>query len=73
MSRLGSIAAVLRLRSSSRVSALIAACDRRLGVDEDLRIAVDRCLERLRRGLVPVALIHRESYPGAVFRTGPSP
>jgi putative transposase len=73
MARLGSIAAVLRLRSSSRVSALIAACDRRLGKDEDLRIAVDRCLDLLRRDLVPVALRHRESYPGAVFHAGPAP
>ena len=55
MSRLGSIAAVLRLRSTSRVSALIAECDRDLGGDPMLRIAIDRCLELLRRDLDPIA------------------
>jgi hypothetical protein len=64
MSRLGSIAAVLRLRSASRVSALIAECDRDLGHHATLQTAVDRCLDLLRRDLVPAPLSHREFYPG---------
>ena len=63
MSRLGSIATILRLRSTSRVSALIAQCDRELQSDIHLRIAVDRCLDLLRRKLERVPVMHRESYP----------
>lgn len=70
MSRLGSIAATLRLRSTSRVSTLITTCDRDLLRDPTLRIAVDRCLERLRRDLVRVPTIHRESYPIVALHTG---
>ena len=70
MSRLGSIAAVLRLRSTSRVSALITACDRDLRHDPMLRIAVDRCLDLLRRELVRVPTIHRESYPAVALHPG---
>jgi hypothetical protein len=70
MSRLGSIAAVLRLRSTSRVSALITTCDRDLRSDPMLRIAVDRCLDLLRRDLVRIPTIHRESYPAVALHTG---
>jgi hypothetical protein len=70
MARLGSIAAVLRLRSTSRVSALITECDQELGKDRNLRIAVDRCLDLLRRGLVPVPALHRQSYPAATLHAG---
>jgi hypothetical protein len=69
MARLAAIAAVLRLRSPSRVSALIAACDHDLGDDRNLRIAVDRCVALLRRGLVPVSTLHRQSYPAAALHT----
>lgn len=69
MTRLAAIAAVLRLRSPSRVSALIAACDHDLGDDRNLRIAVDRCVDLLRRGLVPVSTLHRQSYPAAALHT----
>jgi putative transposase len=64
MSRLGKIAAVLRLRSTSRVSSLIRSCDRELDKDRALRIAVDRCLDLLRTGLPVVSIQHLESYPG---------
>ena len=70
MARLGSIAAVLRLRSTSRVSALIATCDRDLGKDPMLRIAVDRCIDLLRRELVRVPAMHRESYPAITLHPG---
>ncbi len=63
MSRLSALAAVLRLRSTSRVSALIAECDRDLARDPMLRIAIDHCVDILRRDLVRVPTIHRESYP----------
>jgi hypothetical protein len=69
MSRLGSIAVVLRLRSASRVSALIAECDRDLGLDATLQMKVDRCLDLLRRDLVPVPVSHREFYPGTPSHT----
>jgi putative transposase len=70
MARLGSIAAVLRLRSTSRVSALIAECDRDLGRDQNLRIAEDRCVDLLRRDLRRVPVLHRESYPAAALHAG---
>lgn len=64
MSRLGEIATVLRLRSTSRVAALIAACDRDLNRDRSLRIAVDRCIDLLRSDLELLPVFHREMYPG---------
>ena len=70
MARLGSIAAVLRLRSTSRVSALIVECDHELGKDRNLRIAVDRCIDLLRRDLVTVPALHRQSYPAAALHAG---
>ena len=65
MARLGAIGTVLRLRSTSRVSALIAECDRDLGQPEQkhLRIAIDRCLDLLRRERKPVMPQFREFYP----------
>ncbi len=71
MCRLGSIAAVLRLRSTSRVSALIADCDRELSRDRNLRIAVDRCVDLLRRELKLLPALHREFYPAASLRASP--
>jgi putative transposase len=47
-SRLRSIAATLRLRSSGYVSDLIAACERELARDGLLRSILDRCLALLR-------------------------
>ena len=64
MSRLGGIATVLRLRSTSRVSALIAQCERQLSAEPLLRVAIDRCLDLLRKELVPAPIIHQQSYPG---------
>jgi REP-associated tyrosine transposase len=43
------IAAGLRLRSASHVSALVRTCDRHLREQERLRDAVDRCVATLRR------------------------
>jgi hypothetical protein len=74
MSRLGGIGAGLRLRSTSRVSELIAECDRDLNQKEHkhLRIAIDRCLDLLRRDLKPVVARHHELYPAASrFATAP--
>ena len=50
MRRLSGIAETLGLRSTSRVSAMIAECDRDLKEDALLHEAVDRCLDLLRRG-----------------------
>jgi putative transposase len=47
-SRLRSIAATLRLRSSGHISSLVAACERELARDGVLRSIVDRCLGLLR-------------------------
>ena len=43
------ISAALRLRSSSRVTRLVADCDERLTSDVALRAEVDRCIATLRR------------------------
>jgi putative transposase len=67
MARLGAIGTVLRLRSTSRVSCLIAECDRELERDPLLRIAIDRCIDLLRINLVRVPIVHRESYPGTAL------
>jgi hypothetical protein len=63
--RLGGIGTVLRLRSTSRASELIAECDRDVDRPEHkhLRIAIDRCLDLLRRDMKPVRTVHREFYP----------
>jgi len=50
VSRLCGIAEALRLRSTSRVSAMIAECERELGKDPGLLEKLDRCREILRRG-----------------------
>jgi REP element-mobilizing transposase RayT len=50
MEQLCGIAAALQLRSTSRVSAMIAECDRELGKDADLLVKFDRCVDLLRRG-----------------------
>jgi putative transposase len=65
--RLGGIGTVLRLRSTSRVSELIAECDREVDRKENkqLRIAIDRCLDLLRREMKPVMPRFRECYPSA--------
>jgi putative transposase len=68
MRRLGSIASALRLRSTSRVSTMIAQCDRDLSGDVQLRDIVDRCLELLRRSRVQIPTIHLESYPSVAAR-----
>ncbi len=65
MSRLGTIGTVLNLRSTSRVSELIAECDGDLAKPEhkNLRIAIDRCLDLLRREMKPVMPVFREFFP----------
>ncbi|MFZ2492324.1 MAG: transposase [Thermoanaerobaculia bacterium] len=65
MARLGAIGAVLRLRSTSRASELIAECDRDAGLPahKNLRIALDRCLDLLRREMKPVMPRFREFFP----------
>ena len=50
MERLSGIAAALRLRSTSTVTAMIETCDRELGKDADLLEKLDRCRDVLRRG-----------------------
>jgi hypothetical protein len=50
MERLCGIAAALRLRSTSTVTAMIAECDRELGKDADLLGKLDCCLDILRPG-----------------------
>ena len=72
-SRLGGIGTVLRLRSTSRVSELIAECDRDVDRKENLplRIAIDRCLDLLRRERKPVMPVFREISPSA--HVGASP
>jgi putative transposase len=67
MSRLSGIATVLRLRSTSRVSALIAQCERELSADPLLRVAIDRCTDLLRKELVPANVIEQRSYPGTAL------
>jgi putative transposase len=67
MARLGKIAAVLRLRSTSRVTSLIRACDRDLDKDCFLRAAVDRCLDLLRIGLPLSPVRYPEYYPGTAW------
>jgi hypothetical protein len=49
---------------------LIATCDRDLGKDPMLRIVVDRCIDLLRRELVRVPAMHRESYPAITLHPG---
>ena len=65
--RLGGIGTVLRLRSTSRVSELIAECDSDVRKPEHthLRIAIDRCLDLLRRDMKRVMPVHRQFYPAA--------
>ena len=65
MARLGAIGTVLGLRSTSRVSQLIAECDRDLGLPEhrSMRTAIDRCLDLLRRDMKPVMPVFREFFP----------
>ena len=67
MSRLGGIADALRLHSTTRVSKMIAECDRELSANATLRVNVDRCTEVLRRGLTPASTLHRQSYPSIAF------
>ena len=62
--RYGKVAAALRLRSSSRVSALVRECGESLARDALLGIAMDRCVDLLRGSLQVTPAIHRESYPG---------
>jgi putative transposase len=75
MARLGSIGTVLRLRSTSRVSQLIAECDRDVGRPEhkNLRIAIDRCLDLLRLDMKPVMPAFRQHYPSAAAHAGSPP
>jgi REP element-mobilizing transposase RayT len=61
MRRLCGIAAALRLRSTSRVSAMIAECDRELSESATLRVAVDCCLDVLRRGPALVLTAHQQA------------
>jgi len=68
MARLGSIATALRLRSTSRVSELIRECERQLKRDPLLRVGIDACVERLRRGLVRVPVVHDQVHPGTQVR-----
>jgi len=63
MRRLAGIAEALGLRSTSRVSAMIAECDRDLKEDALLHAAVDRCLDLLRRGRAFVPAVDRPASP----------
>ena len=59
MRRLCGIAEALGLRSTSRVSAMIAECDRDLKEDALLHTAVDRCLDLLRSRLSSTPAVHQ--------------
>jgi REP element-mobilizing transposase RayT len=59
MRRLAGIAEALGLRSTSRVSAMIAECDHDLKGDVLLHAAIDRCLDLLRRGRMLVHALDR--------------
>jgi REP element-mobilizing transposase RayT len=63
MERLGAIATSLRLKSTSRVSMLIRECDEQLDRDKTLRAAIDRCVERLRGGVLPASVMRRQIDP----------
>lgn len=66
--RYGKVAAALRLRSTSRISALVADCGRSLARDALLSIAMDRCVDLLRGSLQVLPTVHRESYPADAAR-----
>ena len=66
--RYGKVAAALRLRSASRVSALIAGCGRSLARDALLGIAMDRCVDLLRGSLQVLPALHRETCPAGAAR-----
>jgi REP element-mobilizing transposase RayT len=59
MWRLCGIAEALGLRSTSRVAAMIAECDRDLKGDVLLHVAVDRCLDLLRRRRSSTPEVHQ--------------
>src|SRR5260221_11302633 len=59
MRRLCGIAEALGLRSTSRVSAMIAECDRDLKEGVLLHAAVERCLDLLRRRLSSAPAVHQ--------------
>jgi REP element-mobilizing transposase RayT len=59
MRRLCGIAEALGLRSTSRVSTMIAECDRELNEDVLLHTAIDRCLDLLRRRPTSTAAAHQ--------------
>ena len=65
--RYGKVAAALRLRSTSRISALVKECGESLKHDPLLGIAMDRCVDILRRMLQPMPTIHKQSYPGTAL------
>jgi REP-associated tyrosine transposase len=72
--RLGAIGTVLRLRSTSRVSELIAECDEAVDrkKNKHLRIAIDRCLDLLRRARTPV-MPRFQMFTPSVSHTAASP
>jgi REP element-mobilizing transposase RayT len=64
--RYAKVAAALRLRSTSRVAALVAECGIALK-DPLLSISMDRCVDLLRGKLQVLPTIHREEYPGSAY------
>ena len=65
--RYGKVASALRLRSTSRISALVKECGESLERDSLLGNAMDRCVDILRGMLQPMPAIHKQSYPGAAL------
>ncbi len=65
--RYGKVASALRLRSTSRISALVNECGESLKRDPLLGIAMDRCVDILRGMLQPLPAIHRQSFPGTAL------
>ena len=63
--RYGKVASALRLRSTSRITALVKECGDSLESGPLLGIAMDRCVDILRGMLQPMPTIHKQSYPGA--------
>jgi hypothetical protein len=66
-SRLRSIAATLRLRSSGHISDLIATCERELDRDGLLRSIVDRCLTREGDSVCAATVADRSDIDNSLF------
>jgi putative transposase len=62
------VAAALRLRSNSRVSALVQECEKATRDDESLNALLTQCVTTLRAGLQRVAGAVTQFYPGSAHQ-----